>query len=140
MLRKCLVLTTIALMGIVPVAANAQPGPGWGPNQGGRGWNGPEHGGPGRGDPGHFRRGRDDWRRGDRFDRWRDQRYVVNDWNGYRGLYAPPRGYYWVRNGNQFLLTAIASGLIGAVVVSTAPMAGGMMPPPPPVVYPPGYY
>ncbi|WP_246789455.1 RcnB family protein [Acetobacter nitrogenifigens] len=40
----------------------------------------------------------------------------VNDWRGYPGLYAPPYGYRWVHDGNSFLLTAVATGVITAVV------------------------
>jgi len=59
------------------------------------------------------------WARGQRFDHRYAQNYrVVNDWQRYRGrrLYAPPRGYHWVRSGNDAVLVAIAGGLIGAVV------------------------
>jgi len=45
------------------------------------------------------------------------QRYVIRDYNQY-GLYAPPRGYVWTRVGNDAILTAVAGGLIGAVVSS----------------------
>lgn len=37
--------------------------------------------------------------------------YVVNDWSRYH-LRQPPRGYYWYRTGNDFVLAAIATGLI----------------------------
>ena len=33
-----------------------------------------------------------------------------------RGLYAPPRGYQWAQSGNDAVLVAVASGLIGAVI------------------------
>ena len=46
---------------------------------------------------------------------YRDNRYVVNDYNRY-GLRAPPRGYQYVRSGNDVVLAAIASGLITAVI------------------------
>lgn len=41
--------------------------------------------------------------------------YVVNDYNRY-GLRAPPRGYHYVRNGNDVVLAAVAGGLITAVI------------------------
>ncbi len=41
--------------------------------------------------------------------------YVVNDYNRY-GLREPPRGYHYVRNGNDVVLAAIAGGLITAVI------------------------
>ena len=59
------------------------------------------------------------WRKGQRFDRRQARNYqVINDWRSYRGrhLYAPPRGYHWVRSDNDAVLVAIAGGLIGAVL------------------------
>ncbi len=59
------------------------------------------------------------WRRGERFDYRQARNYrVINDWRGYRGrhLYAPPRGYHWVRSGNDAVLVAVAGGVIGAVL------------------------
>jgi Ni/Co efflux regulator RcnB len=41
--------------------------------------------------------------------------YVVNDYGRY-GLRAPPRGYHYVRNGNDVVLAAVAGGLITAVI------------------------
>ena len=59
------------------------------------------------------------WNRGQRFDRRYAQNYrEVPNWQQYRGrrLYAPPRGYHWVRSGNDAVLVAVAGGLIGAVL------------------------
>ena len=59
------------------------------------------------------------WNKGQRFDYRYAQNYrVVNNWQQYRGhrLYAPPRGYHWVRSGNDAVLVAITGGLIGAVI------------------------
>lgn len=59
------------------------------------------------------------WNRGQRFDARYAQNYrVVSNWQQYRGrrLYAPPRGYHWVRSGNDAVLVAITGGLIGAVL------------------------
>jgi Ni/Co efflux regulator RcnB len=59
------------------------------------------------------------WRRGERFDYRQARNYqTINDWRGYRGrhLYAPPRGYHWVRSGNDAVLVAVTGGLIGAVL------------------------
>lgn len=56
------------------------------------------------------------WAKGQRFDRRYANNYqVVNNYRGYR-LNAPPRGYHWVRSGNDAVLVAITSGIIGAVV------------------------
>lgn len=58
------------------------------------------------------------WAKGQRFDRRYATNYrVVNNYRDYR-LSAPPRGYQWVRSGNDAVLVAIASGLIGAVIGS----------------------
>jgi Ni/Co efflux regulator RcnB len=59
------------------------------------------------------------WNKGQRFDYRYAQNYrVVNNWQQYRGrrLYAPPRGYHWVRSGNDAVLVAVTGGLIGAVI------------------------
>ena len=46
---------------------------------------------------------------------YRSSHYVVNDYNRY-GLRAPPRGYQYVRSGNDVVLAAVAGGLITAVI------------------------
>ncbi|MBV2147856.1 RcnB family protein [Sphingobium sp. AS12] len=56
------------------------------------------------------------WAKGQRFDRRQATNYrVINNYRGYR-LNAPPRGYQWVQSGNDAVLIAITSGLIGAVI------------------------
>jgi Ni/Co efflux regulator RcnB len=56
------------------------------------------------------------WAKGQRFDRRYASNYrVVSNYRDYR-LSAPPRGYQWVRSGNDAVLIAITSGLIGAVI------------------------
>ena len=42
---------------------------------------------------------------------YRRRQYVVEDWRGH-GLRAPPRGYYWVQTGADYVLVAIATGII----------------------------
>jgi len=60
---------------------------------------------------------RHDLRRGQRLGaEYRDSRYVVNDWRA-RHLSAPPRGHHWVRAGNDYVLAAIATGLIAQVLL-----------------------
>jgi Ni/Co efflux regulator RcnB len=50
--------------------------------------------------------------RGDRLPyEYRHPQYVVNDWRGHN-LSAPPRGYQWVQSGGDFILVAIATGVI----------------------------
>lgn len=52
------------------------------------------------------------FRRGDHLPRdYRSRQYVVDDWRGHR-LSAPPRGYHWVQTGGDYVLVAIASGII----------------------------
>ena len=47
---------------------------------------------------------------------YRHDRYVVQDWRQ-RRLAAPPRGYHWVRYGNDnFVLVAINGGQISSTV------------------------
>jgi Ni/Co efflux regulator RcnB len=49
---------------------------------------------------------------------YRDQRYVVEDWQVYH-LRQPPYGYRYVRGDDgQFLLVAIASGVIADILLS----------------------
>ncbi|RJG56546.1 hypothetical protein D0Z70_04095 [Sphingobium terrigena] len=56
------------------------------------------------------------WAKGQRFDRRQASNYrVINNYRGYR-LNAPPRGYQWVQSGNDAVLIAITSGIIGAVI------------------------
>ncbi len=46
-------------------------------------------------------------------------RYAVVDYRSHSGLRAPPRGHHWVRtDGGDYLLAAIAGGLIAQVVLS----------------------
>ena len=54
------------------------------------------------------------WHQGDRFD---GNGVAVQDW-GYYHLNAPPHGYYWVQEGDQFVLVAVASGIIANVIVN----------------------
>jgi Ni/Co efflux regulator RcnB len=50
--------------------------------------------------------------RGDRLPtKYRNRTYVVDDWRGHR-LSAPPRGYHWVQVGGDYVLVAIATGVI----------------------------
>jgi len=56
------------------------------------------------------------WARGQRFDYRYAPNYRVVNYRDYGRLYAPPRGYHWVQSGNDAVLVAITSGLIGAVI------------------------
>jgi Ni/Co efflux regulator RcnB len=56
------------------------------------------------------------WSAGQRLPRaYYAQPYAIRDYRSY-GLYAPPAGYQWTRVGDDAVLTAVVSGLIGAVV------------------------
>ena len=48
---------------------------------------------------------------------YRDRSYVVDDWRGHR-LYAPPRGYQWVQTGGDYVLVALATGIIAAILLN----------------------
>ena len=69
--------------------------------------------------PAHYNRAQVNhrkWQRGQRFDRRYATNYRQVDYRRYNRLYAPPRGYQWVQSGNDAVLIAVASGLIGAVI------------------------
>lgn len=55
------------------------------------------------------------WSYGQRIPSYYTRGYVVNDYSRY-GLRAPPRGYHYVRSGNDVVLAAVAGGLITAVI------------------------
>ncbi|MEO9634651.1 MAG: RcnB family protein [Parasphingorhabdus sp.] len=56
------------------------------------------------------------WTKGQRFDRRYAINYrVINNPRAYR-LSDAPRGYQWVRSGNDAILIAVTSGIIGAVI------------------------
>lgn len=42
---------------------------------------------------------------------YRGRHYIVNDWHA-RRLAPPPRGYHWVQTGPDYVLAAIATGVI----------------------------
>lgn len=57
------------------------------------------------------------WVQGSRIPpQYRGGRYVVHDWRGHR-LHQPPRGYQWVRYGSDYMLVAIASGVIAQLII-----------------------
>ena len=59
-----------------------------------------------------------DWRKGERLSSdYRNHEYVVDDWREHK-LHQPPRGYQWVGVGADYLLVAVASGIIAQVVMS----------------------
>jgi len=48
---------------------------------------------------------------------YRSNAYYISNWNAYPGLYAPPYGHQWVQVGSDFLLVALATGLIANLLV-----------------------
>jgi Ni/Co efflux regulator RcnB len=42
---------------------------------------------------------------------YHNKQYVLDDWRGHH-LSAPPRGYHWVQTGSDYVLVAIATGII----------------------------
>lgn len=59
-----------------------------------------------------------EWHRGGRVPaQYRDRQYVVDDWRGHH-LSAPPRGYHWVQVGNDYVLAAIATGVIAQLLLN----------------------
>lgn len=56
------------------------------------------------------------WTKGQRFDRRYATSYrVINNPRAYR-LSSAPRGYQWVRSGNDAVLIGLTSGIVGAVI------------------------
>ncbi len=61
---------------------------------------------------------RHDLRKGGRLPpEYRGRQYVVDDWRGHR-LSAPPRGYHWVQTGGDYVLVAVATGVILSLLLS----------------------
>jgi Ni/Co efflux regulator RcnB len=77
---------------------------GYGGDRGNRRWDGagPNH----------------DIRRGGRLpSRYRNHQYVVDNWRDHH-LRPPPRGYHWVQTGGDYVLAAIASGVIADLIIN----------------------
>jgi Ni/Co efflux regulator RcnB len=57
------------------------------------------------------------WARGDRLPpEFRNRQYVIDDYRPYN-LAPPPRGYQWISVNSDFVLAAIATGVVASVVV-----------------------
>lgn len=53
-----------------------------------------------------------EWQRGGRLpNEYRGHQYEVRDWRGHH-LSAPPRGYHWVQVNGDYVLAAVATGII----------------------------
>jgi Ni/Co efflux regulator RcnB len=56
--------------------------------------------------------------RGDRLPaEYRHRNYVVDHWRDHH-LSAPPRGYQWVQYGGDYLLVAVATGIIAQLLLA----------------------
>lgn len=64
----------------------------------------------------YYRPGYSSWRRGSVLPSYY-RGYVVNDYHRYH-LRPPPRGYAWYRAGDDYLLAAVASGLIFEIIAN----------------------
>jgi Ni/Co efflux regulator RcnB len=69
------------------------------------------HDGPGAGPDHAFYRG------GRLPPEYHNRQYVVDDWRAHR-LSAPPRGYHWVQAGGDYVLVAIATGVIASILLN----------------------
>jgi len=61
---------------------------------------------------------RSDWRRGGYVARYDWDRGYRVDYHHYRRLYPPPYGYEWRRVDDNYVLAAIATGLIASVIIN----------------------
>lgn len=58
------------------------------------------------------------WHKGDRIPAsYRDKRYEVTDWKA-RHLRQPPRGYHWVSVNGDYVLAAVATGVIADLLLN----------------------
>jgi Ni/Co efflux regulator RcnB len=55
------------------------------------------------------------WNHGDHF---YGNRVVIENWNYYQ-LQQPPYGYEWVQDGDQFVLIALATGIITDIIINS---------------------
>jgi Ni/Co efflux regulator RcnB len=60
------------------------------------------------------------WSRGDRLptEYRNNNQYVVSDWKN-NHLRKPPSGYHWVQANNQYVLAAVATGLITDIIMAS---------------------
>jgi Ni/Co efflux regulator RcnB len=74
---------------------------------------------------GHYSYQQPAYRVGPRFSRggylpyeYRQQPYYVSNWQAYPTLYAPPYGHQWLNVDGEFLLVALATGLIANALLN----------------------
>ncbi len=81
-----------------------------------RGYNRGYNGGYNRGYHNGWRE-RSSWYRGGYVSRYDYDRGAYVDYRYHRGLYRPPYGYEWRRVDNNYVLVALATGLIASIIV-----------------------
>jgi Ni/Co efflux regulator RcnB len=110
-----LLISTLAAIGNQTFAQEGPGGPDRHDDRGAR------HAGPGRDAPHDMDAApvpHRDWHRGDRLPAdYRDHNYVVDDWRD-DGLQPPPRGYHWVSVNGDYILVAVATGVIANILLS----------------------
>ncbi|WP_353980396.1 RcnB family protein [Salinicola endophyticus] len=112
-------LTALTLMAALGLGGAAQAHPGGGPGPGGPPGHARHHHHHGeRGHDRHHEPARA-WHPGGRVaDRYyRDDRYWVRDWHA-RHLREPPRGYRWLNIDGDYVLAAVATGVITAIILN----------------------
>ena len=58
------------------------------------------------------------WHKGDRIPAtYRDKRYEVSDWKAHN-LHQPPSGYHWVNVNGDYVLAAVATGVIADMLLN----------------------
>jgi len=56
------------------------------------------------------------FKKGEKFDRRQASNYQIINYRNYRNLKAPPKGYHYVRSGNDILLVGLTSGIVASVL------------------------
>ena len=60
-----------------------------------------------------------EWRRGHHVPpEYRHRQYVVSNWRAHH-LAPPPRGYQWIQVGSDYVLAAIATGIIANLILNS---------------------
>lgn len=59
----------------------------------------------------------DEWQRGGKVpNNYFHETYYVDNWHNRAGLYEPPRGYRWLDIDGNYVLAAVATGIISAIL------------------------
>ncbi|WP_176493175.1 RcnB family protein [Cobetia sp. 5-25-4-2] len=75
--------------------------------------------GHGKARAGHHSAGPQHWKRGDHVSRdyYGNKRYWVSDWKAHH-LSRPPEGHRWLNVDGRYVLTAVATGVITAIILN----------------------